>query len=174
MNANPPAGSPGEPPRPLQPLGPSYKGLSGWLIFVQIRLWLLFIMILNLLFSEIFPIYQSNTWSLLTTPESEYYHSMWSVLIIFETVSTLLTLMLLIMVLVLFYRTKKLLPTMIIVLYIWNILSSFADYYLASLIPGGDRTLIVWKRSNLWCGAPYSALSGSSISSDRSASRRPL
>ncbi|MDG0874964.1 DUF2569 domain-containing protein [Paenibacillus thiaminolyticus] len=138
MNANPPAGSPGEPPRPLQPLGPSYQGLSGWLIFVQIRLWLLFIMILYLLFSEIFPIYQSNTWSLLTTPESEYYHSMWSVLIIFETVSTLLTLMLLIMVLVLFYRTKKLLPTMIIVLYIWNILSSFADYYLASLIPGGQ------------------------------------
>lgn len=135
MNANPPAGSPGEPPRTLKPQAPSHEGLSGWLIIVQLGLWLSLIMILKLLISDILPIYQSDTWSMLTTPESEYYHSMWSVLIIFETVANVLTLMLLIMVFILFYRKKKLLPTMIIVLYIWNILSSFADYYLGSLIP---------------------------------------
>ncbi|BFH69639.1 MAG: DUF2569 domain-containing protein [Paenibacillus dendritiformis] len=155
MNANPRAGSSGEPPRPLPPLAPSYEGLSGWLIIVQIGLWLSLVMILHLLFSEIFPIYQSSTWSLLTTPDSEYYHSMWSVLIIFETVANLLTLMLLVMVFVLFYRKKKLLPTMIIVLYIWNILSSFADYYLGGLIPAvqdadGPGTLRQLVRSSLF------------------------
>lgn len=128
---NPPAGSPGEPPRPLQPLGPSYQGLSGWLIVVQIGLWGSFISMLILLFSGIL----SNTWSLLTTHELEY--SMWSVLIIFETVANLLTFMMLIMVIILFYRKKKLLPKMIILLYIWSILWVFADYYLAGLILGG-------------------------------------
>ncbi|MGG4395246.1 DUF2569 domain-containing protein [Paenibacillus thiaminolyticus] len=135
MNANPPAGSPGEPPRPLQPLGPSYQGLSGWLIVIQIALWWSFISMLISMFSEIIPFYQSDTWSLLTTPESD--NPMLPVLIICETVANLLISMLLIMVLILFYRKKKLLPKMLIVLYICSILWTFVNTYLVSLTPGG-------------------------------------
>ncbi|MFL1671907.1 DUF2569 domain-containing protein [Paenibacillus thiaminolyticus] len=135
MNTNPPAGSPGEPPRPLQPLGLSYQGLSGWLIVFQIVLWWSFISMLISLFSEVIPFYQSDTWSLLTTPESD--NPMLPVLIICETVANLFISMLLIMVIILFYRKKKLLPKMLIVLYIWIILWTFADTYLVSVTPGG-------------------------------------
>lgn len=135
MNTNPPAGSPGEPPRPLQPLGLSYQGLSGWLIVFQIVLWWSFISMLISLFSEVIPFYQSDTWSLLTTPESD--NPMLPVLIICETVANLFISMLLIMVIILFYRKKKLLPKMLIVLYIWIILGTFADTYLVSVTPGG-------------------------------------
>ncbi|WGU95175.1 DUF2569 domain-containing protein [Paenibacillus dendritiformis] len=135
MNTNPPAGSPGEPPRPLQPLGLSYQGLSGWLVVFQIVLWWSFISMLISLFSEVIPFYQSDTWSLLTTPESD--NPMLPVLIICETVANLFISMLLIMVIILFYRKKKLLPKMLIVLYIWIILWTFADTYLVSVTPGG-------------------------------------
>ncbi|MFS1512249.1 DUF2569 domain-containing protein [Chengkuizengella sp. SCS-71B] len=97
------------------PLGIS--GLGGWLILVQIGLYGTILMLIAQIFLYIIPSFKPETWSLITSPESVYYHSLLGPLIVFEAVANSLMLIFCIFILFNFYKKKSKLPLLMIFFY---------------------------------------------------------
>lgn len=117
-------------PRPL-----GVSGLGGWLILVQIGLYGTLLLATVQLFTYSIPTFTSETWPLLTSKESEFYHPLWSPLITFETIYNVLLIAFCIYILINFYSKKRLLPTLMIVFYAASLIVSFIDYLVLLMIP---------------------------------------
>lgn len=121
--------------RQLNEQPPGKKGLGGWLILPHIGLYLSIILTLVQLLFIIAPIMFSEYWELLTSPDSDFYHSLWAPILIFEMVFNLLLLGLCIFALVQLYGKKSSFPKLMIMIYSASLFFMFVDYLLALQIP---------------------------------------
>lgn len=115
------------------PLGVS--GLGGWLVLVQIGLYSTIVMLLVQLFQYSFPALEKETWELLTSKDSEYYHVMWGPIISFELVYNVLFLLFCGYILIQFYQRRFILPRLMIIFYCTSLLIGIIDYALLQQIP---------------------------------------
>lgn len=110
------------------------SGLGGWLVLVQIGLYLTILMLLIQLFNETIPTIQSEEWELLTTKGAEYYDPLWQPLLTFEMTANALMLLLCGYCLYNLYRRKAILPKLMITFYAANLVVILIDYALLNQI----------------------------------------
>ena len=111
------------------------SGLGGWLILVQIGLYLTIALTLVQLFLYLIPSYNPETWNVLTSRDSDLYHFLWGPVIIFETVYSILLLVFLGYILYNFYGRKWILPRLMIIFYAGSLFFGIIDYILLQQIP---------------------------------------
>lgn len=116
-----------------RPLGVS--GLGGWLILIQIGLWFTLVMLLAQISQSVLPILNTETWEILTSKDSGYYHPLWGPMIIFEAIYNILFLLFTVYVIVAFYRKKAMLPRLMIIFYSLSLVVGMVDYLLLYQIP---------------------------------------
>nr|WP_154958346.1 DUF2569 domain-containing protein [Paenibacillus xylanexedens] len=116
-----------------RPLGVS--GLGGWLILIQIGLWFSLVMLLAQISQSVLPILNTETWEILTSKDSGYYHPLWGPMIIFEAIYNILFLLFTVYVIVAFYRKKSILPRLMIIFYSLSLTVGIVDSLLLSQIP---------------------------------------
>ncbi|WKL00573.1 DUF2569 domain-containing protein [Paenibacillus amylolyticus] len=116
-----------------RPLGVS--GLGGWLILTQIGLFLTVIFLAIQLVLYCLPMLTTETWELLTSEKSEYYHPLWGPVVIFETVYNTLFLVFGIYTIIAFYSKKSIFPRLMIMFYSVSLAVSIIDYLLLLQIP---------------------------------------
>lgn len=114
------------------PLGVS--GLGGWLVLVQIGLYTSIIGRFVTMIQS-FSMLGSETGSLLTSPNSPYYHPVWKPAFIFEGISSVIMLLFIIIILTSFYQKKRALPRLMIILYSVNFLLLLMTVLLVNEIP---------------------------------------
>jgi len=113
----------------------NYDKIGGWLILVAIGLIIAPLRILLFTLKDIFPVFAPQTWSVLTTPGSEAYHPLWAPLLIGELVGNLFFVFLGIVLVVLFFQRRKIVPKLVIIYLVTNLGFVIADAYVATLIP---------------------------------------
>lgn len=116
-----------------RPLGIS--GLGGWLVLVQIGLYLTMIMVLVQLFQYSLTALTPEAWEMLTLEQSSLYHPWWGPIIIFEVTYNVLFFIFSIVTLVMFYRKKSVFPRLMIIFYSISLAVSIIDYLLLLQIP---------------------------------------
>ncbi|GBF76162.1 hypothetical protein PA598K_04610 [Paenibacillus sp. 598K] len=117
------------------------QGLGGWLVVVQVALYITGIQMLLGLVTSSIPNFTTEVWSVLTSPESEYYHPMWSNILVFEAIYNVFFLAFVIYILVLFYQKKSIVPRLIIVFYSLSLLFLFFNQLMLSQIPLAQELL---------------------------------
>lgn len=110
------------------------SGLGGWLILVQIGLYVTILMMLLQLINQALPLLQSEDWELLTTEGSEYYDPLWEPLIVFEVTASVLVLFFAVYCLYIMYRRKASFPKFMIVFLLANLVMGLIDYGIVSQI----------------------------------------
>ncbi|MEK4661734.1 DUF2569 domain-containing protein [Priestia sp. FSL H7-0729] len=116
-----------------RPLGVS--GLGGWLILIQIGLFLTVILLAVQLFQQIIPTFTTETWEMLTFKQSDYYHPLWGPVLIFEMVYNTLFLLFSVYTIFAFYSKKAILPRLMIIFYGLSLIVGIIDYLLLLQIP---------------------------------------
>jgi len=111
------------------------KGLAGWLILPAIGLLASPLVVSVKLYNNILPVFQGNTWALLTTPGTELYHPLYVPLLIFEIVSMTFLLIFNIILIPLFFSKSYRLPRLMIIFFAVGLLVLFANHFLIELIP---------------------------------------
>lgn len=119
----------------LQASQPNYNKIGGWLILVAVGLILAPLRILRSVFIYSLPIFKPETWSALTTQSSEVYHPLLAPLLIGELVGNLFFIALSIILVVLLFRRRKIVPKLAIFYYLSNLIFALTHTYTASLIP---------------------------------------
>ncbi len=106
--------------------GPS--GLGGWLVLPIIGLFGAILWNAAYLFGTIAP--SLDTWSVLTTPGNEFYHSLWAPTLVFETFVTVVLMAAPIGLLVLLFQKRRILPALMVAFYGFLSLTSVIDAIL--------------------------------------------
>ncbi|WP_339308958.1 DUF2569 domain-containing protein [Paenibacillus sp. FSL k6-2145] len=116
-----------------RPLGVS--GLGGWLILIQIGLFVTVILLAVQLFQQIIPTFTTETWEMLTSKQSDYYHPLWGPVLVFEMVYNTLFLLFSVYTIFAFYSKKAILPRLMIIFYGLSLIVGIIDYLLLLQIP---------------------------------------
>ncbi|UHA72790.1 DUF2569 domain-containing protein [Paenibacillus sp. 481] len=122
-----------------------YQGLGGWLIIVQIGLILTLIsQVVSLLLVQI-PFLSSKEWDFITNSSSEYYDPMLIVLVVVEIIGSIALLIFAIVTLTYFYKRKKSLPQLYIMMFGFNLIYAIvcAILFYQISIPMEEDTSIV-------------------------------
>lgn len=117
----------------ILPLGVS--GLGGWLILIQIGLYITVIMLLVQLFVYSLPAFGPETWDVLTSKDSELYHPLWGPIFIFETAYNICFLGFCLYIFFMFYGKKSILPRLMIIFYGVSLVVAIVDVLLLFQIP---------------------------------------
>src|SRR5574341_1139919 len=112
-----------------------YDKIRGWLILVAIGLVLGPIRLFSFILKDILPAFEKETWAIISTPGTEVYHPMFAPLIIGEVIINVLFLIFSIAVAILFFQRKKIVPKLIIILYLTYLVFLVVDYFVSDLIP---------------------------------------
>ncbi|WP_055109203.1 DUF2569 domain-containing protein [Paenibacillus ihumii] len=115
------------------PLG--VAGLGGWLVLVQISLYLSIITRVGTLLQSLPLIAGPDTGHPLTSPGSPLYHPLWKTSFMIEGITSAGMLIFTIFILVSFYQKKRILPRMMIMFYILNFLLLVTIVLLVNQIP---------------------------------------
>ncbi|WP_020615471.1 DUF2569 domain-containing protein [Paenibacillus daejeonensis] len=112
------------------------EGLGGWLILVQIGLYLTLLLIGYYSATGTIPILlDSEFWTVLTSPDLEFYHPAVGPIIIFEAAYNFLLFGFIIYILICFYQKKWIVPRLMIIFYSLSFLLAVADAFLVFNIP---------------------------------------
>lgn len=110
------------------------SGLGGWLVLIQIGLYVTIIRLVVQLFQYNLYSFTGDAWDLLTTKDSSMYDPLWKPIIIFEAVYNVLFLLFSIIILVQFYRKKLMVPRLMILFYSLSLGVGIVDYILMQQI----------------------------------------
>ena len=111
------------------------SGLGGWLVLVQVGIYITIIMLLIQIFQYALPAFSAETWDILTIKQSEYYHPLWAPVIIYEAAFNILFLLFSIYILFNLYAKKIILPKLMIIFYSASLISGIIDYAALQQIP---------------------------------------
>lgn len=115
------------------------KGLGGWLVLVQIGLYLTLISTVLTIFQFFTSTLGSETWDTLTTPGRVDYHTLWKPTLLFEVIANVVIVLLVAYLLTLLYNKKSVFPHWLIFFYLGNLLVLIVDAVLLSNIPSSDE-----------------------------------
>jgi len=118
---------------PLQLLGVS--GLGGWLVLVQIGIYLSILLNILTLKRDTIPAFAPDIWDALTSKDSIVYDRLWAPLLIFELVTSILFTLLSVFCLYNLYKKKAIFPKLMIVVYSAGLAIAILEYVLLKQIP---------------------------------------
>jgi hypothetical protein len=110
------------------------SGLGGWLILVGIGVVFSPIKLVNQMKSLYVPLFQDGSIELLTNPGSEYYIPGFKPLLYGEIIVNLITFILGLFLIYLFFSKKALFPKLYIFLAVWSLFFILVDVYLGHLL----------------------------------------
>ncbi|NKI96487.1 DUF2569 family protein [Rhizobacter sp. SG703] len=116
---------------------PSLAGISGWLVFAGLSLVVASVR-LALDIRELLPSYSLQTWNAVTAVGQSAYDPMWAPLLLMELAVNLAKLIFLILILVLFFRRRSSLPTVMIAWLVLSPLVHAADLLLVAQLDKHD------------------------------------
>jgi hypothetical protein len=111
-----------------------YQRIGGWLILVGIGIVVNPLRIL-LVIGKLIPLFFNGSWKILTTPGTAAYHPMWAPSIIFELLGNIAVLVFSIVLAVLFFQKRSVLPKVITAFFLLNLAFVIVDFLLANSIP---------------------------------------
>ncbi|MBD2843583.1 DUF2569 domain-containing protein [Paenibacillus sp. IB182496] len=111
------------------------SGLGGWLVLVQIGLYGSLVLAAIQFFFYLLPSFESETWDLLTSKDSEIYHVLWGPMLAFETVYHVVLIGFCTYILFQFYARKSSVPKLMILFYTLSLVACGLDYLFIQLIP---------------------------------------
>jgi hypothetical protein len=92
--------------------GPS--GIGGWLVFPVLGMILTSLITVFALFRDVIPVFRPQIWSALTTPGSPAYNALWAPLTFFEAMAMLVMIAMPVVLLVLIFQKRRVLPRMML------------------------------------------------------------
>ncbi len=112
-----------------------YDSIGGWLVLIAIGLVITPFTLGYGLFAELLPVFEEESWSYLTSPDSSVYHPLWKPLILFEVIGNIIFLLFVVVVNIYFFGRRRQLPLLIIIYYIGHLAFILTDNALAAQIP---------------------------------------
>jgi len=109
--------------------------IRGWLILPAIGLIVTPLRGLFFLGKNFLPIFTTKAWSALTTPGTEAYHPLWAPVLIFELVGNIALIVFSVIVAVFFFQKRRIVPKIVIALFLANLIFVAVDYPFSRLIP---------------------------------------
>jgi len=111
-----------------------YPNIRGWLLLVAVWVILLPLRLVGILVEDLLPAFSKEGWALLTTPGAAFYHRLNAPILIFEFGGNSLLLVGSLILAVEFFRKRKRVPLMIVVLLLFALLFYVGDYFAAHLL----------------------------------------
>jgi hypothetical protein len=111
------------------------RGIGGWLILPLLGLIFTPIKVGVEMHRDFSPMLEPGIWEALTTPGGEAYHALWAPIIIFELATNVALIVFTLVLLVLFLRTSRRVPKLMIVLMLAQIAIQGVDLVLVGFIP---------------------------------------
>jgi len=123
------------PARPREVFGTQLQGIGGWLLLPALGL---LVAPFRLLWdiSRVLPSYANDNWTQLTTVGGTAYHAMWAPVLLFELANVLGYLVFTLLLLVMFFQKRRVVPLFYTVLVGSNVLIQGIDIALVHTIPG--------------------------------------
>jgi hypothetical protein len=115
------------------------KGLGGWMVLVQVGLYLTLISTVLTIFQFFTSTFGSDTWDTLTTPDGTDYHALWKPTLLFEVIANIVIVLLIAYLLILLYNKKSVFPRWLIFFYLANLLVLIVDAVMLANIPNSDE-----------------------------------
>ncbi|OLB03900.1 MAG: hypothetical protein AUH21_02705 [Nitrospirae bacterium 13_2_20CM_62_7] len=109
-----------------------YPNIRGWLLLVAVGVILLPLRLVGILVEDLLPAFSKEGWALLTTPGAAFYHRLNAPTLSLGGNSLLLVGSLILAVE--FFRKRKRVPLMIVVLLLFALLFYVGDYFAAHLL----------------------------------------
>ncbi len=109
--------------------------IGGWLILSLLSLIITPIRMSFELYKNFVPMFSNGQWEALTTPGSEYYHSLWAPLLLTEIFTNVFILAFTIYTLVFFLKKSKRVPKLMITWMSLNLVTLVLDMVFANQIP---------------------------------------
>ncbi|MEC0226123.1 DUF2569 domain-containing protein [Paenibacillus alba] len=111
------------------------SGLGGWLILVQIGIYVTMVMFILQFVTYTLPSFQPETWHRLTSVDSENYHPLWGPILVFEMLYNVLVFFFCLFILLNMYQRKARLPRLMIIFYSTSLGIAIVDTLLLNMIP---------------------------------------
>ncbi len=111
------------------------KGLGGWLVLVQIGLYVTLIRSFLMVYDFFLNSHGSEGWNALTSPGSADYHTLWKPTLVFEVSANIILLLLTVYLLILLYNKRAVFPRWLILYYIIGLGMQIILIILVSNIP---------------------------------------
>lgn len=115
------------------------SGLGGWLVLIQIGMYITIWQTIDSL-SKGMQLINSENWKLLITETSVRYHALWEPLVSFKLLYSFLYLLFIAIILILFYQKKAILPRLMIILFSVATVYSFIELILTYQIPSVQQS----------------------------------
>ncbi len=128
-----------DPPARTEAIDPSLAGIGGWLILPMLSICLRPLRLLKE-FAEMLPSYSSESWASLTVPGGTAYHAAWAPLLLFELTANLAMIVFSVLLVVMFFEKRRLVPLLFLVVTGGSVLINYADLMLLKLIPSAADT----------------------------------
>ncbi|MFC5986824.1 DUF2569 domain-containing protein [Marinicrinis lubricantis] len=134
--------------RPNHHLDLTISGLGGWLILVQIGL---FISLARAVYYLLDAMSVWKQWDTIMDEESFYYDPLWPSLTVFESVYNGFIVIFCLYIVINFYMKKSIVPRLMIILYSSNLLAAVIDYAMiqqitfAKQLDNGDAEKVLYR-----------------------------
>lgn len=118
-----------QPKTGIRPERPGISGLGGWLILIQISLWLALVFLISDV-SQVNVIMDPARWEVGRGVDPQIYTEMIRPLLWFGFISSIILLIIVIVNLILLYKRKRQFPRMMMVMYVMNVIISIVTWIL--------------------------------------------
>jgi Protein of unknown function (DUF2569) len=119
----------------------SPKGIGGWLILVLLGLILSPLRLILMIYWDMWPLFSTEHWDSLTSPDSASYHPLWNSVLIFEVAGNVTIFLLGLVALLSFLRKRRWAPRLVILCIFLNFVFAAADTYLIKYVIGAPGDL---------------------------------
>jgi hypothetical protein len=126
-----------------------FQGLGGWLVLPIIGLFLNVLLAYRDFSVDVLPTLRPGVWNALTSPQSMHYHPLWARILIFNAFAYLASMFYSILLLVLVFQKRRIVPKLMVAMYSFAILVALANAaVLLYLGVSGIGANMDWATSN--------------------------